>query len=714
MGKRLAAARGLLIAGLCLGGLSAGSGLADVTGPLGRELDAPYEVTHVDVIRTMLTAAGVTAQDTVFDLGCGDGRIVIFAAREFGARGVGVDLDPQRIREARDNAAHEGVAYRTEFRLENVLVTDLRPATVVTLYMGDVFNILIRAKLFRELAPGTRVAAHAFGMGDWEPDRVLPHPKARNRVAYLWIIPAPVGGVWRWTARAGNQEVPVSCALTQQFQVVQGTMNVADAPPACLTRAALAGKELTLAAKVARGGREITILCRGTVEGDVIQGVQQWQDGPEPGPSPWTARRDPVDLSGRWEVRPASRKDFQGTLAINPGSGGQGSTYVLADGGKELPLAALYLWGSSVRFEVPVQAKPVVFTGVLEGEAGQGVFGNEGWPVQPAWSAKRVGDRKTAPALMAAATPAPASKAASSAPGLPSGATPPAPGAPPAPGQQAAPSAQAPAPTVADLPPALPKPAQARRWSPSMGEPEAGDEYLNAKDGSVLVWIPGGTFLMGGDANNDEEPVHQVKVDGFWLGKFEVMNRQYAKFLAERPREAEVPFLWDNPNYTQPDQPVVGVTMLSAAAYCRWAGLELPTEVQWEYAAAGGRQLKYPTATGEISHDLANIHGTGGRDQWEYTSPVGIFPPNPFGLYDMAGNAWEWTRSKFAPYPYSPADGREDPAGEKSGGKDERVLRGGCWYFSGDYCRTAYRHRYQPHLRYEYSGIRVMMPEAGK
>ena len=707
MGKRLAAARSLLMAGLCLGVLSAGPGLADWTGPLGRELDAPYEVTHVDVIRTMLTAAGVTAQDTVFDLGCGDGRIVIFAARQLAARGVGVDLDPQRIREARDSAAHEGIADRTEFRLENVLVTDLRPATVVTLYMSDDFNILVRPKLFRELAPGSRVLTHAFRMGDWEPDRILPHPKARNRVAYLWTIPAPVGGVWRWTGRAGSQDVPVSCALAQQFQVLQGTMNVAGAPPAALTQAALAGKELTLAAKVVRGGQEIAILCRGAVEGDVMQGVQQWQGASGPGPSPWTARRDPVDLSGCWEVLPTSRKDLKGTLSIYLGEGGQGATYVLADGGKELPVTALYLWGSSLRFEVPLGAKPVIFTGVLEGEAGRGVFGNEGWPVQPAWSAKRVGDRKRGPTVAQAA--APASDAASSAAGASGGAAPPAPGALPAPGQQAAPSAREPAPPAPDLPPALPKPVQARRWDPSMGKPQAGDEYLHAKDGSVLVWIPGGTFLMGGDVNNDEKPIYQVQVDGFWLGKFEVTNRQYAKFLAERSGEAETPFLWDNPNYNQPDQPVVGVTLLGTALYCRWAGLELPTEVQWEYAGAGGRQLKYPTATGEISHDLANLRGTGGRDRWEYTSGVGSFPPNPLGLYDMAGNAWEWTRSKFAPYPYSPADGREDPAG-----KDERVLRGGCWDFSGDYCRTAYRHRYQPHLQYEYSGIRVMMPQTGK
>jgi formylglycine-generating enzyme required for sulfatase activity len=504
-------------------------------------------------------------------------------------------------------------------------------------------------------------------------------------------------------------------ALEQQFQAIGGTMNAAGAQPACLTQATVAGKELTVAAKVVRKGQEINILCRGTVEGDTVRGVQQWQDGSDVTSSPWTAKRESVDPFGRWQVRPQSRKDLEGTLAIDPRGGDAGPTYVPAGGGKELALPAFYLWGSSIRFEVPSQGKPVIFTGVLDADAARGTFCKQGWPQDLAWSARRVGDRKTLPPAVPAgvyppgrapAAPVPVPEAAPSAAG-PSSAAPLRPSA--SPPRRTMPTAAESPPMTPAAPPASPRPIQPRRWNPAMGEPQPGDEHVNAKDGSVLVWIPGGTFLMGGDADNDEQPVHPVKVDGFWLGKFEVTNRQYAQFLAEQPYGTQAPFLWDDPRYHGPDQPAVGVTMMDAAAYCRWAGLQLPTEAQWEYAAAGGGQLKYPTANGEISHDLANIQGTDGRDQWEFTSPVGSFPPNPFGLYDMAGNAWEWTSSKFAPYPYSPTDGREDPTI-----KAVRVLRGGCWHFPSDYCRTAYRHRFHDHLQYEYGGFRIMMPGKSK
>jgi iron(II)-dependent oxidoreductase len=207
---------------------------------------------------------------------------------------------------------------------------------------------------------------------------------------------------------------------------------------------------------------------------------------------------------------------------------------------------------------------------------------------------------------------------------------------------------------------------------------------------------------MGTDNGaEDEKPRHQVAVSGFWLGKFEVTNRQYAKYLEGDP-EARRPMYWDDSRFNAPDQPVVGVTWKEAREYCTWAGLRLPTEAEWEYAAAAGRQLAYPTATGEISSDLANTLGTGGRDRWEFTSPVGSFPPNPFGLYDMAGNAWEWTSSAFADYPYASSDGREE---DKAGSL--RVLRGGSWHSTPDYCRSAARHRFASHLRYDYAGFRV-------
>jgi formylglycine-generating enzyme required for sulfatase activity len=245
-------------------------------------------------------------------------------------------------------------------------------------------------------------------------------------------------------------------------------------------------------------------------------------------------------------------------------------------------------------------------------------------------------------------------------------------------------------------------PAPRQGWSPALGRPPApGDEYVNRTDGSVLVWIPGGEFIMGtADGLDDQKPPHKVRVEGFWLGKHEVSNRQYARFL--KGARHRPPGYWDDPDCNQPDQPVVAVTCYEAEAYCSWAGVRLPTEEEWEYAAAAGQQLKHPTATGEISHDLANYAGTGGKDRWDVPSPVGSFEKNPFGLYDMAGNAWELTSSPYGPYPGAPAEA----AGSSYG---LRVLRGGCWHFAADRCTTYYRHRFASHLRYDYTGFRVAL-----
>ena len=161
----------------------------------------------------------------------------------------------------------------------------------------------------------------------------------------------------------------------------------------------------------------------------------------------------------------------------------------------------------------------------------------------------------------------------------------------------------------------------------------------------------------------------------------------------------------DDDTYNQPKlaantRPVVGVTWHDAVAYCKWAGGRLPTEAEWEYAARGGKQYEYGTATGEISPDLANYWG---QNKWKHTAPVGSFPPNPFGLHDMAGNAWEWCSSVYKPYPYKADDGREAPEAD-----GRRVLRGGSWSdHSGD-LRAACRCRIDPRSSYPYHfGFRV-------
>jgi SAM-dependent methyltransferase len=149
-------------------------------------INAPFVTTPADVVNGMLTLAQVSSRDVVYDLGSGDGRIVIAAAHRFGARGVGIDIDPERVAEATESAKQAGVVGRVRFRQADIFDADISDATVVTLYLLPELNLALRDKLRRELAPGARIVSHAFGMGDWKPDKVI---KIREALVYLWTVP---------------------------------------------------------------------------------------------------------------------------------------------------------------------------------------------------------------------------------------------------------------------------------------------------------------------------------------------------------------------------------------------------------------------------------------------------------------------------------------------------------------------------------------------
>jgi len=166
----------------------AGSALAQqVAGPL----PAPgvrYEPTAPDVVEVMLRLADVKRGDVVYDLGCGDGRIVIAAVRAGAARGVCVDIDPRRIAESRENAQRAGVADRIRFLNQDLFATDIAEATVVMLFLSPDFNLKLRPKLQRELKPGARIVSHWHDMGDWQPQQtVRVTSEGRERSIYLWI-----------------------------------------------------------------------------------------------------------------------------------------------------------------------------------------------------------------------------------------------------------------------------------------------------------------------------------------------------------------------------------------------------------------------------------------------------------------------------------------------------------------------------------------------
>jgi SAM-dependent methyltransferase len=149
--------------------------------------DVPFVPTPERVVDKMLQVAKVGRGDVVYDLGSGDGRIVIAAAKKYGARGVGIDIDPERIQEARANARKAGVEKRVEFRQGDLFEANIGEATVVTIYLLSGINMKLRPKLLAELRPGTRIVSHAFDMGDWKPEATA---KVGTSTIYYWTVPA--------------------------------------------------------------------------------------------------------------------------------------------------------------------------------------------------------------------------------------------------------------------------------------------------------------------------------------------------------------------------------------------------------------------------------------------------------------------------------------------------------------------------------------------
>jgi ribosomal protein L11 methylase PrmA len=151
-----------------------------------RRPDVIYVPTPQEVVEAMLQVANVTKNDIVYDLGCGDGRIPVTAAKKYGARGIGIDIDPQRIKEANENVQKSGVADKVKIMNADLFTTDISEATVVTLYLLPSLNQKLMPKLKSELKPGTRIVSHAFDMGDWKPEKEL---DVNGRKVYYWTIP---------------------------------------------------------------------------------------------------------------------------------------------------------------------------------------------------------------------------------------------------------------------------------------------------------------------------------------------------------------------------------------------------------------------------------------------------------------------------------------------------------------------------------------------
>ncbi len=238
---------------------------------------------------------------------------------------------------------------------------------------------------------------------------------------------------------------------------------------------------------------------------------------------------------------------------------------------------------------------------------------------------------------------------------------------------------------------------------------------VNPTDGLPYAWVPPGSFQMGcvptdEQCYEEEKPLHRVTIgSGFWMGRTEVTVEAYQRFAAATgramPAEPGSGTLPDYPGWENKEHPIVKVNWEEARDFCDWAGGRLPTEAEWEYAARGGAAgLKYPWGN-DRAHDEANFWRTGGEDRWRYTAPVGCFPPNGYGLYDMAGNVYEWVQDWFDEdyYARSPSS---DPQGPAAG--RQRVVRGGAGFINPRVLRTSARLRSFPDSRNANIGFRCL------
>jgi SAM-dependent methyltransferase len=258
------------------------------------KLDVPYEPSSEGVIGAMLEIAEVGKNDLVYDLGCGDGRIVIAAAQKKGSRGVGVDLDPERIKESLENARKAKVSDRVQFFQRDLFQTEIGEATVVMLYLWPEVNLKLRPKLFRELKPGTRVVSHSHDMGNWEPDQTMT-ASGGHRV-HFWVIPANVTGTWEWDMPGEKERYVLK--LNQQFQKVSGTLQLGSVEIP-VRNPELRGDRLQFTVEQFFKGQVQSLRFIGHVQDHLIEGTARGMVVGSQEQQTWIAKRNPSSMNLR-------------------------------------------------------------------------------------------------------------------------------------------------------------------------------------------------------------------------------------------------------------------------------------------------------------------------------------------------------------------------------------------------------------------------------
>lgn len=342
------------------------------------ELTIPYVPTRHDVVSDLLRLADMGKNDVVYDLGSGDGRIVIAAVRDYGARrAVGIEIDPKRIQESLAQAKQAGVTERVEFIHGDLFTNDFSGASVVVLYLGQTANLDLRPLLVRKLKPGTRVVSHQYGMGEWPPDKTQdvrrpylgmygtifnPFSNNPNVPTYnggrdhrlrttlaMWVIPARVAGTWhgRILTSAGEQNLKLE--LHQRLSGLMGSFEVSGTNSfAGNVQADLWGDNLRFDGSASgRPYGDFWIIFDGHVRGDVLKGKLAVRERDELREFPWEAQRAQGDFSGTWEW-PCASGPRSVQLRIERCDGHWTATYL--DRGQEFPVGDFYDFGGGFYF----------------------------------------------------------------------------------------------------------------------------------------------------------------------------------------------------------------------------------------------------------------------------------------------------------------------------------------------------------------------------
>lgn len=248
-----------------------------------QDLDVPYVPTPDEVVEKMLDIAQVQSDDYVIDLGSGDGRIVIAAAKR-GASGHGIDLDPERIAEARKNARKEKVDDKVLFKEQDIFETDISEASVITMYLLPSVNKKLRPTLLDELQPGTRIVSHSFDMGDWEPDQEVTlssENTSRTHTIYYWVIPAKVDGSWNWAVNGEDFNMQID----QQYQNITVSLSDGNGTSYDIQEKELEGDRISF--RAVDGDQHY--IYSGRVDGDTVEGTVQHHTSNDKTVSSWTA-----------------------------------------------------------------------------------------------------------------------------------------------------------------------------------------------------------------------------------------------------------------------------------------------------------------------------------------------------------------------------------------------------------------------------------------